>query len=149
MIYCPIYCIGLLLSAVINLSESVNYYVLIGGTGVFAGLYAFSDKYIVVNILVSLGCVMIIFEIGKLLSRSERLRKVLSWISYGSMCAYLFHRQILYTVYRYKGIYTMWFSVLIMLPLVVIMSYYLQLMYDKICSFLSGRRKVKKADQDI
>lgn len=62
-------------------------------------------------------------------------------IAYASMCAYLFHREIyislmsIYNLFGFNQPY--WFSLITFLPICFIISYYIQIVYDKITPYIS------------
>ncbi|MBQ4536035.1 MAG: acyltransferase [Lachnospiraceae bacterium] len=131
LIYCPVYCVALLVSAVGNLPERTNYYILFGGLLAFVMLCPFAERNIFSNILVTMICVGVLLEIGKLCV-IKGLSTLLAWLSYGSMCAYLFHRQILFVVYGCIGPFPIWFALIVMLPVVIILSWCIQKGYDNL-----------------
>lgn len=133
LIYCPIYCMGLLKANGRKISEKVNFCILLMGVVVFMCLHYFSEIHLLLNILTSLACVCIVLEIGKLCKNHEQLTKILSWISYTSMCAFFFHRQIIRVFYKYIGAFPIWMALIVVLPVVIIMSYYIQKAYNSIC----------------
>ena len=62
-------------------------------------------------------------------------------IAYASMCAYLFHREIyigLMNIYKLFGFnQPYWFSLITFLPICFIISYNIQIVYDKIATYIS------------
>lgn len=59
------------------------------------------------------------------------IKRFFQYISYASLFAYLFHREIYSVLYHIVGPYTYFYSVIFGVAL-FIMSYYMQLIYDKI-----------------
>lgn len=64
------------------------------------------------------------------------IKKSIEFIAYGSMCAYLFHREIyigLITIYNKLSLdFSYWVSAITFLPIALILSYFIQTIYDKI-----------------
>ena len=77
-----------------------------------------------------------VIEIGKLCQRNKYIDKVLCKISYASMVAYLFHRQFLGVVQILFGRYSLSFAYIIVLPILIIGSYFVQYYYDKVVAKL-------------
>lgn len=72
------------------------------------------------------------------------ITKIMLFLSYGTMCVYLFHRQI-FIVYDYicrhyinqtgsSGYTSLWFAIMVIIPSTIIFSYLIQLAYDRICT---------------
>lgn len=141
LIYCPIYCIGLLVSCVRQISEEVNYCKLSAAIILGVGLVWFSEKNLIIDILVAITFIVMILEIGKILSKNKLINRFLSVISYSSMCAYLFHRQVFYAVYRKSGPFSVGFALLVMLPLILIIAFGLQSIYDKLA--IKSRKEIQ------
>lgn len=92
-----------------------------------------TDNYIecIVNIF---SGILLFLYIAYFLSKiqSQFFFRIISQISYASMCAYLFHRHF-YKIGRFlfeDGCFPIWFAFLIMVPIVFISSFYLQKFYD-------------------
>lgn len=125
--YMPFYMMGLFITPNNFLKISTKLGVL---SITFAILFfLFGKHHFVLDII---GNLLIIFVggcIASLLSRfvvGSKCRHVVKWISYSSMCAYFFHRQ-LYALGIISNL-----SIYFIPILVFIMSYYIQVIYDRI-----------------
>lgn len=92
-----------------------------------------------IKLIVFYGTGTFLVQLGILLTRSNScVTKICEWISYASMCAYLFHRIVFSfyynTVVHYR--YHVGFAYLVILPTVFIFAYYIQLIYDKLIKLL-------------
>jgi len=67
------------------------------------------------------------------------LEKLMSFISFGSMCAYLFHRPIYWTLNILFGPFSPVFAYLFSLPLLLIISYFIQLIYNGILTLIQNK----------
>lgn len=105
---------------------------------VFIMLYANTGGRLIMMAEGYLGIFVILSTCNRIGRRAENLnafKTVISFLSYASMCAYLFHREVywgLLTVYRPQ---TNWGTVsylfFIGVPIVFYLSYYIQKYYDK------------------
>jgi hypothetical protein len=87
--------------------------------------------------LVALTGTFFILSISYFLSFSRLIRKVGGIIAFSSMSAYMFHRVIISFVRNYvywpeDGIGRYLFLIIILLPIIILIGYYIQYFYDKI-----------------
>lgn len=90
---------------------------------------------------VVVACVMliIIIEIGKVCSLDRNVSKVLYYISYSSFCMYLFHREFFGIIFLLFGSISEWVAYFVLLPILIMLSYYIQKGYDRIVDNLKER----------
>lgn len=62
----------------------------------------------------------------------RKSNKLITTVSYASMCAYLFHRPIYYTLKYWGGVFSVPESYFICLPLVFLISWLIQFGYDRL-----------------
>lgn len=72
-----------------------------------------------------------------ILGRFQKVR-VLEFLSYSSMCAYLFHRPIYACLYKIHGPFNLITAYVICIPIVVILSYLVQKIYDKFICYIEN-----------
>lgn len=133
-LYFPVYSAGLILGSRIKIDEHLRPIQLICGlllffTGVW--LYKHTELFII-HYLVMTGFVLFIIEAGKLLTKTVLSSRSFSFISYGSMAAYLFHRQFFGVLLVIMGKFPIWFFYLILLPLFLVICWFIQSIYDRI-----------------
>lgn len=66
-------------------------------------------------------------------------RKQIEVLSYSSFCVYLFHRQMFSVLCYYFGTLNPFFAYMIVCPMLVIIAFFVQKIYDEIILFI--RRK--------
>ena len=107
-------------------------------------MLCFLHKNKVVEIALGGIGILAIFMISHQVSKSLNLRiiKIINFISYGSMCSYLFHRVIYWTVLQFympEHPLEVWIYLLfIAVPIVIIIGYYIQIIYDYIILSISN-----------
>lgn len=133
-LYFPVYSAGIILGSCISISERPRPSVLAGGFLLFcAGVLLFGRTgRFIWHYPVMAGFIPFIIEAGKLLSGPALLSRVFRFISYGSMAAYLFHRQLLGIPLVLMGQLPVWFFYLIILPVILIVSWFIQFIYDRL-----------------
>ena len=77
--------------------------------------------------------------VGNVLQSNHTFTKVISYLSYASMCAYLFHREVYWMLWaRYTPPSNDWYIILYLffigVPVTFFLSYYIQRGYDKLVS---------------
>lgn len=91
---------------------------------------------ILIAIVSVLGMAVITF-VSNMLSKNVRGGGIL-FVSYVSMAAYMFHRQILYMIYHIywpeDGVWRLLYLLFVCLPIIVLVSYIIQKVYDKLLS---------------
>lgn len=95
------------------------------------------------NIYTTLFCffvIIIIMEISKILCQIKLIAKVAYFISYSSMCVYLFHRIIYKVSSLLLGKFHFISAFLILFPMTIAMCYSIQKMYNKIILVISKIR---------
>lgn len=133
-LYFPFYAAGLTASNKLKLSDKINWILLTAGTILFIILGVNELKFggQIIQILACVAFVIFIFEIGKLCVKANLLMKLLNYVCYASMSAYLFHRQILGIIYKAIGQFSVPLAYLIILPATIFLAYEIQFVYDKI-----------------
>lgn len=140
-LYLPIYCFGIYTywyTNVINVVNSICKKIGIITIILIVSLISLILFYLSINNRVFLFP-FICFGGILLLSFSKVIeplvsRRLLHYLSYGSFCAYLFHRQIYFlfkNVYtQHVGTFSLWICITIMFPICIIVSYFIQRIYD-------------------
>lgn len=132
-LYFPVYSAGLILGSRITMDDRPRPLLLAGGLAIFcAGVLCFSrTRHFVWHYPTMAGFIPFVIEAGKLLTRPRLLSRAFGWISYGSMAAYLFHRQLLGLPLVIMGKLPVWFFYLIILPALLAFSWLIQFLYDR------------------
>lgn len=130
----PVYCAGLVIGRKKMADEKCRPLFLVLGLSAFIGLsslFHIGEMKLGVAIVYTLGVIVVfvvfIMEFGKLFT--GRMEKILEKVSYASMCAYLFHRQIYGVLAKFLGDFSVVEAVVSFLCVMVI-CYYIQLIYD-------------------
>lgn len=133
-LYFPFYAAGLAASNKLKFSDKNNWILLAASSILFFALSANELKFggQFMQILICSAFVVFIFEIGKLCTKANLLVKLLNYVCYASMSAYLFHRQILGVTYKIIGQFSVPLAYLIILPATIFLAYGIQFAYDKI-----------------
>lgn len=81
--------------------------------------------------------IYLLLTLSKQITKFPKLNRLTQFFSYGSMAAYLFHRQIYYIGLSIPGMqgansHTLLYLIFIVLPIIFIISYYIQLYYDRL-----------------
>lgn len=132
-LYFPVYSAGIILGSCRDIGERPCPVALAGGLLVFcAGVWMYDRTGLFVwHYPVMFGFIAFILEVGKIISRYRMPARVFGFISYGSMAAYLFHRQMLGIPLVLMGKLPVWFFYLVILPAVLGISWAIQFVYDK------------------
>lgn len=146
----PVFFAGLFLSNRLNMTDRPDWRAyLIGiplfGLGFWLSLVIGSIALAVVAVI---GFIMLALEIGKLFAHIVFIHKVLSFISVGSMVAYLFHRQFFGVVEKLTGHFSILAAYLIVLPVLLAISYGVQIFYDKILNAILKGISKKRTDNN-
>lgn len=93
------------------------------------------------RLMIALAGVFVIISLSQVAARSQFMVKVCSILSYLSMAAYLFHRQIIDIVEKYiywpqDGLIRIIYLILVCLPVVLLIGYIIQRLYDKLLDYL-------------
>lgn len=136
----PVFFAGLFLSGHLKMTDSPNWKAYIIGIPVFGlGLWlSILFGSISVTLVAVCGFIMLALEIGKLCVYLKFVERILYYISFGSMVAYLFHRQFFGAVEKWLGHFPVAVAYLIILPVLLLISYGVQLLYDKIIDSIQG-----------
>lgn len=134
LLFFPFYCIGLLIANKVKFTDKINYIYAIFLFILFIVISLFEklNSLYLVKVLMVCAFILFAFELGKMCNKISFCKKTLERISYASMCAYLFHRQMFGLVYKLIGVFPVWAAYLIILPLLMVVSYCVQYTYDKI-----------------
>ena len=145
LIYFPVYVVGLLIGKKITFFTSEVW----SGKGMLLSLLVWVASIIICvrcnslicfQLLVAMTAIVPLYYVGVFLNRWEYAGKLLTKISYASMCAYLFHRQF-YGVTRVAlGDFTFVTAYLIIVPLLLIASYTIQKIYDTALLIITKKR---------
>lgn len=105
---------------------------------VFYMLFFHTEKRLIMMAEGYLGIFVILnicSRIEKMVEKRDRFKELISFLSYASMCAYLFHREIYWLLLKIKHPQTNWGTILYLffigVPIVFFLSYYIQKYYDK------------------
>lgn len=138
----PFYAAGLLARKKIQFTDIFNRSYVIFGC-LCGGLF------IIINLLTNTGAIYVLKEVsnalftvfilcvGHLCTLEKHIVKLLTIISYASMCTYLFHRQIFGAVYLAIGNFPVLAAYLLILPLTIGICLVIQFIYDRMCNSLS------------
>lgn len=134
-VYYPLYALGLYISETTVLDRVTQNKLIILLSLILSLLLYFGAIYYewLVYPFILIGIILIL-SVCRFL-KNERIKTIISFVSYSSLCAYLFHRQI-YTVVsgvlRKLGHSELAFVLLIGLPICIILSWVIQKVYDRI-----------------
>ena len=138
-IYFPLYCIGMMVANTSFLDRLTKSHLIgIMVVAVAVMIFFLSTRYEwLAYVFVPIGIIGVLF-ISRLME-SERLSKLIGFVAYSSMCAYLFHRQIFIVAYVLvgggKGI-PLWEMLSLVLPICIVISFYTQKIYDIIIKLI-------------
>ena len=133
-LYLPVYSLGLIIASRTEISGKFRPAVLLISLIAFSGGVALTsgfDRY-TLQYLVMLPFIPLILEIGKLIACCGPLERIFGFISYGSMVAYLFHRQFFGLPLYFMGSFPIWFAYLVLVPALLVLSWLAQRCYDRI-----------------
>lgn len=102
--------------------------------------FTYDANNIFIKTICSIPIVFIAIEIGKLCTKIKWVVSVMSHISYAGLVAYLFHRQLLGFLQTIFGKFNIYFAYIIILPLVFLISYYIQILFDRIMLTATTRK---------
>jgi len=145
ILYYPIYALGIFCHS-LTLPEKFNIKTMLALALFMAFslcMYQINPEHIIVKWLSEISVTMLIIEISKLIT-VKCTYKFFSIISYASLCAYLFHRQFFYVVNRLFGDVPLIIMYLLILPTFLLVSWWIQKMYD---SFVLKRLFVRKLEK--
>lgn len=132
LILFPFYVLGMVTPENLVKAKKVHPSVLLAALlclTMMSALSVFMYRYISI-LICSFLIVVISIESGKILGKSAIISNLMSFISYGSMCAYLFHRQIYGVFHTVIGDFPLLFAIGVALPIVICISFYLQKAYN-------------------
>lgn len=134
VLYFPIYCVALIVSGSIDIESNFR-------LKRFIIAFICSVVTTLMNVLWLSNCftqlvpaisgTVLIIEISKLLTM-KKTENTFKMISYASMCAYLFHRQFLGAIELILGEISTLTAYCIVMPLFLVICYYIQKIYDVI-----------------
>lgn len=136
ILHFPLYAAGLYMAGSDLLDKVIkNRFVLFLSLALSVALYFGSLKSSLMGYVMIVPGILCVLSISRL-SLFKQVRPVISYIAYGSLCAYLFHRHIYFistNIIENLGIrHPMWVCLLVMLPICLIMSFFIQKTYDMI-----------------
>lgn len=134
ILYFPLYCVALVCSGCIKINTKYSFKVLT--LGILCSIVSIDicvrfPKLFMLNYIVEFLVLIVVAEISKLIT-TQRTEKVFTALSYLSMCAYLFHRQFYGALQILFGKFTWWCAYLVIIPLFLLVSFMLQIYYDKV-----------------
>lgn len=141
ILYFPVYSAALFCSSKVNLNEKFN--VKIFSIALVGGIMAVWFNIVVITNyitqLVPAVCIaIVIIEVSKI-GTSIVTEQLVNWISYASMCAYLFHRQFFGVVKFFFGDIPSIFAYCVFLPLFLVGCYWCQKIYDFIMDLITRK----------
>jgi len=133
-LYLPVYSLGLIIASRWEIPRKFSPAVLLIALAAFAGGVAYISRHdgYTLQYLVMLPFIPLILEIGKLIALCRPLERIFAFISYGSMAAYLFHRQFFGLPLFFMGSFPVWFAYLVLVPALLAFSWLAQRIYDRI-----------------
>lgn len=149
--YFPFYCVGLYADEILGgrIVKEQSFYIVILFmllSGAFVGLLWIFEKaisYFFLKELVRVGLIWITCFVGVetiiqiSLHTPKFLYAITEFISYCSMCMYLFHRQVLATCFYFFGQIPVLIAYLVLVPLIILCSYFIQRAYDLVLNQFS------------
>lgn len=139
ILYFPVYYIGLNFNKLKRCSYNVLlfYALIISSFLLLASMY-YNLKLIELALLIS----SVLFLVSFLyLTYNKRYNRIIEFVSYSSMSAYLFHRQILSAVRQFTGLgYIPIHIALITIIMIFVISYYIQKGYDYFINYYYGSK---------
>lgn len=139
--YWPFYCAAILLGGKF-VPAKVHYIAMFLSVVLFSIISIIAGNEIgVLSFICVASFVVFLINVGKLLEHSV-LSKLLRPISYASMCAYLFHRPFYFGVMRLIGRFSIWVAYIVILPVLLVMCYGIQWLYDRFIKELLYRKEL-------
>jgi len=141
-IYFPAFVGGLIIPNDVNIEDKISTKNLIEGMCLFfvGCVITYYYKLWLLHLPSMIGGFVVICVFAKFLTKVSLLRKVLNFISYGSMISYLYHR-------FYFGVFLATFGKLncaieycLFYPLFLVLCFYAQKFYDELIRCLKKRR---------
>lgn len=127
----PFYCAGICIPRK-GISSIGNYISMLAATVVFILTISVAESWgRILPYINALSVVVFIICLGRILEKTALLT-ILTKISYASMCAYLFHRPFYVYAHNITGDFPIWAAYLVFLPAMLILSYGIQYVYDKL-----------------
>lgn len=151
-LFFPFYAAGLMCSNCLKtVNDKFNFKYLIVSMFCFFLFVYINSKSINIfwKYLYQISFLVLIIEIGKLAILKNRLKKILIFISYASMSAYLFHRQFFGVIELFIGKFPVWAAYFIILPILLMISYFIQYVYDLIIYKLLKKRSSRILEEHI
>ena len=144
-IYFPIYFCTLLLSKDLKKNKSILVF-LVSAFILFIicipDIYIWAEQYIIMQWLIAIVGIIIVVTTSFYIDRFKHISNILSYISYGSMVSYLFHRQFFGIMYKVFGRFS-FFSALIFCIILLVFSFGAQKTYDFIINHCMGKTNHK------
>ncbi len=141
-LYFPLYALALIISGKIKLREGFSIWVFLVGTVVSVGAVLIDVRAanLATDIIVALVLPVPVLELSKLLSY-KKAGVLFGYISYASMCAYLFHRQFFGLILAKFGKVDILIFECILFPAFLVMCYFIQKLYDRIVFTVTRSKK--------
>lgn len=142
--YLPVYLCSLLIPSrwVDKVKKCFLKYIFISLAALILTIYLQQIRWIAIVASMLFGPIFLISS-SSLLTKSNSICKISEIISYSSMIMYLFHRHIFMSFVFFFGLFgigsfhemktPIWLLLLIVLPFIIIFSYYFQKLYDRAC----------------
>lgn len=143
MLYFPFYFWGIMRT--INLNYSFKKCIIMGVSFVsiigFQVLFGFCNHPAII-IIESLWGVFLLVKLSVISCSYNSVNRILFKVSYASMSAYLFHRQIYGIIKQFAPNHelTPLFTTVVVVPIIFIVSYYIQFVYDGIVSYCTSKK---------
>lgn len=132
VIYAPVYLVAVCYSSAVKINEKPNPYLIaifLICSCVFTFIVGAYNDGFMLHLLPAIFISLTIVEICKAIVY-EPITKVLQFISYGSMCAYLFHRQYYGLAKIIFGDFSRLLAYVFILPSFLAICYFMQKMYN-------------------
>ena len=145
LLYYPVYAIGLVLAKKIDYSAKINIWLLLFNIIIFiiCCLIKANLNLFIINYICMFALIYILICVGKIIAQSKCVSNLLALVSYSSMVAYLFHRQFFGGLEYIFGKYQVWFAYLVALPFLLLISYCIQFIYDKLLRLIFDKQTQK------
>lgn len=96
------------------------------------------ENFSILTFVCAISFIYTIANISYILFGKQHNNKIIEYISYSSMCAYLFHRPLYYCFQKIIGSFNLFIAFFVCLPTVIILSWLIQKTYDTIISYYAN-----------
>ena len=140
--YYPMYVLGLLLnpSLVETIKQNPILSIAVSSVLLMAVVFLLRESWLF-SLLICITGLPIIIGLSKLITKSQTVSRFAGYISYSSLCMYLFHRHFFlgFLVFYHAGsltnireaVFPIWFVYVVVCPVIIVSCYLIQRLYDR------------------